>query len=169
MISMKNSKMEDEKMKKLCLLLILSTMLVFFTTGVQAGGLHLFFNAGVVTDDSLSFDPFLWSLGANLDYHLGEFLMISPEANVVSYQFKFDTFLFQPAVLLNLKFRSFFVGGGIQKYILITGDSYTAAKWGLKLNAGFVSKNFRLRCYMDMEFDNLFKNMLVGFQIGIGF
>jgi len=156
-------------MKKLSLLLMVSMMLVFFTTGVQAEGLHIFFNAGVVTDDSLSFDPFLWVLGANLDFHLGNFLMISPEANILSYKFKFETFMFQPAVLLNIKFKSFFVGGGFQKYILITGDSYEAGDWGLKLNAGFIGKNFRLRGYMDMEFDNLFKDMLVGFQVGIGF
>ena len=95
--------------------------------------------------------------------------MLSPEANIVTYKFKFDTFLFQPAVLLNVKLSSFFVGGGIQKYFLVSGNSYEAGEWGLKLNAGLIGKNVKLRVFADMAFDNLFKDMLVGAQIGIGF
>ena len=156
-------------MKKTVVLLAVCLVFLFSSVNVKAEGLHLFVNAGAVSDDSLSFDPFLWFVGVNLDFHLGEFLMLSPEGNVVTYKFKFDTFLFQPAVLLNIKLGSFFIGGGIQKYFLITGNSYAAGEWGLKLNAGFIGKNIRLRGFMDMAFDNLFKDMLIGFQVGLGF
>lgn len=156
-------------MKRLFLLSIICIGFLFISTPAKAEGLHLFINAGVITDDSLSFDPFLWTLGANLDFHIGEILMISPEANVVTYKFKFETFLFQPAILLNAKLGTFFVGGGLQKYFLISGDSYDSGEWGLKLNAGFVGQNFKIRGFMDMAFDSLFKDMLVGVQVGIGF
>jgi len=156
-------------MKKPYVLLLVSFILLISSVNMKAEGSHLFVNIGAVSDDSLSFDPFLWFVGANLDLHLGNTFMLSPEANVVTYKFKFETFLFQPAVILNAKLGSVFVGGGIQKYFLISGDNYSSGEWGLKLNAGFIGENFRLRGFLDMAFDNLFKDMLVGFQLGIGF
>jgi hypothetical protein len=169
MIFMKNFNLEDKKMKKSRVLIIVSVLLLLCSANLSAQGMHLFLNGGIITDDSLSFDPFLWSVGANLDFTLGGVLMLSPEANIITYKFKFDTFLFQPAILLNIKLSSFFVGGGIQKLFLITGDGYESGEWGLKLNAGLMGKNIKLRVFADMAFDNLFKDMLVGAQIGIGF
>ena len=157
-------------MKKIVVLLAVVLLILSFSTDITAQGMKkgLFLNIGTITDDSLSFDPFLWFAGFNIDFYLANNIMLSPEANVVTYKFKFDTFLFQPAVLLNFKKGSFFFGGGVQKNFLVSGDSYEAGKWGLKLNAGIVGKRIKLRVFADMEFDNLFKDMAIGFQIGIG-
>jgi len=156
-------------MKKICVVLMFIMLFVCMTAEVKAVEKKLFFNFGVVTDDTFSFDPFFWTLGASLDIKLGGVFILSPEANVVTYKFKFDTFLLQPALMLNFTQKNFFIGGGIQKYFLISGDSYTSSEWGLKINAGFMAENIKIRGYMDMEFDNLFKDMLIGLQIGLGF
>lgn len=163
-------------MKKLCVLLMLGILFLSFSAELKAEdgcakekGVDFFVNVGAITDDSFSFDPFLWYLGTNLDIHFGKYLMLSPEVDVVTYKFKFDTFWLQPAVLLNVKLRCFFVGAGIGKYFLISGDDYVSTDVHLKLNAGFRGKHVRVRIFADMDFDSLFKDMLLGFQIGIGF
>jgi hypothetical protein len=130
---------------------------------------NFFANIGAITDDSISFEPFYWYAGLNFDINLGRFFMISPEANLVTYKFKFDTFFLEPALMFNARFGSFFIGGGINKFFLISGDDFDSSDLGLKLNAGFKQKNLRVRVFVNMDFDNMFKDMLVGFQIGLGF
>ncbi|MCP4149956.1 MAG: hypothetical protein GY757_19575 [bacterium] len=157
-------------MKKNLFVFVLTIFLfflaTFLSTPLNAGdNMSLFVNGGIITDDSLSFDTFLWYGGLNIDVHLGDSLMLSPEANILTYKFKFDAFFLEPAVLLNLKLGTFFVGGGINKYFLISGDSHVSTDLGLKLNAGFSGDSVRLRVFANMDFDNLFKNMLVGIQV----
>ena len=162
-------------MKRLCILLVSVVLLLSFTAELKADGcvkekgVDFFINGGAITDDSFSFDPLLWYIGTNLDFHFGKYLMLSPEVDVVTYKFKFDTFWLQPAVLLNVKLNCFFVGAGVGKYFLISGDDYVSTDVHLKLNAGLRSKHIRVRIFADMAFDSLFKDMLLGFQIGIGF
>jgi hypothetical protein len=86
-------------MKKLSVLL-LGLLLV---SGVFAAGNEMSFgiNFGVVTDDSFKFDPFLWSAGVELDLQIGNYIMFSPEAILVSEGFKFKVFTLYPAAILN--------------------------------------------------------------------
>lgn len=156
-------------MRKLYVLAVVVILVLTLSVNLTAGKKDFFLNIGAITDDSLSFDPFLWYAGFNIDFHIGGYFMLSPEVDVVTYKFKFDTFLLQPALLLNIKMRSFFIGGGINKYFLVSGDSYEASDLGLKLNAGIIRKKIKFRIFADMAFDNLFKDMLIGFQIGIAF
>ncbi len=129
----------------------------------------IFGNFGIMAADDFKFDPFLWYFGGNLDFYISDNLILSPEANLIMEDFNFETFLLQPALILNIKISNLFVGGGIQKVFLIGGTESFSTDLGLKLNAGVRSRNIKMTVFATMTFDNLFKDMLIGAQIGIGF
>lgn len=159
-------------MKKRFVLVILFVLLVGFSASrmdAENKGMDFYLHAGVMTDDSFSFDPLLWTAGVNLDFHLGDFLVLSPEAHIIVHKFDFDPLWLAPGCLLNIKLQSFFVGGGLTKWFLI-GDGYElSTDVALKLNAGFTGENFKLTAYAVMDFDNLFKDMIVGATFAIKF
>ncbi len=164
-------------MKKLCVLLMLGVLVLFFSAELKAQdecfkqeGMNFYLNAGILTDDSFSFSPLLWYVGPSLDIHFGRLFMLSPEVNWVFHKFDFKTFLLNPAVCLNAKLKCFFVGAGISKYWVISGTwSGEITPVVLRLNVGYKTGNVRLRFFLDTAFDSLFSGMLFGFQLGIGF
>lgn len=145
---------------------------LLLVSGVYAAGSQMNFglNFGIMTLDDFKFDPLMWTAGAELDFQIGDFLMLSPEATLVGNGFKFKEFLLIPGVVLNFTPGNVFVGGGLVKGIYIgSGETFVADKFSLKLNAGVVNKNIKLTAYLITEFDNLFKNMLVGASLGFRF
>lgn len=128
----------------------------------------LSFNAGVHTDDSFSFDPFFWTAGLILDINMGDHLMLSPECFVIVHEFEFDYTTLAPAVLLNFKFESLFVGGGITKWWNVN-DFSNPSDFLLKLNAGFRGRNLKLAAYLITDFDDLFEDNVVGATLGFYF
>jgi hypothetical protein len=124
-------------------------------------------NFGTMTDKNLSFNPFWWTAGAELDIPLGHALMFSPEATLVGYKFAFKEFFLFPAAILNVMLSNFFVGGGLTKGFYIGSGSATAiTDVALKLNAGFLSDSLKLTAYIITPFNDIFTDMLVGFTIG---
>lgn len=158
-------------MKKIILNLILIFVLILSVSTMDAKekDFGFFGNFGIMAADDFEFDPFLWYFGANFDFYLSDNIILSPEANLIMQDFNFETFLLQPAVILNVKLSNLFVGGGIQKIFLIGGEETVSSDLGLKLNAGFRGNNLKVTFFATMEFDNLFKDMLIGAQIGLGF
>ncbi len=156
-------------MKRYILLVIV--LLLIFPTFLNAGRGHIYFNGGILTDDSFSFDPYFWTIGSSFDLPVSDSFSISPELNAITYKMKFDTFWFEGAILANLNFDGIFVGGGLTKWFLITDKSSGGhTDFALKLNAGFKSKNSMLRVYLITPFNALFnKGMILGATIGIGF
>jgi hypothetical protein len=126
-------------------------------------------NFGIMTFDDFKFDPILWSVGAELDYQLGNVLMLSPELTLVGYKFEFKQFILYPGIILNFAPGSFFVGGGLVKGFLIGDGPSVSSDISLKLNAGLMSRNTKLTVFLISDFDNLFKNMLVGATLGFRF
>jgi len=157
-------------MKKL-VPLILAIFLVFaFTADLKADSTKFFGNFGIMTDDSFSFNPFFWSLGINFDFSINDLFMISPEVNVITYEFKFSTFLLEPAVLANFKFGTFFLGAGISKFFVVTGDDFgDSTDIALKINAGFRSENLKFKVYLITPFSDILGSNIVGATFGIGF
>ncbi len=124
-------------------------------------------NFGIMTDDSFSFDPLLWTAGAEIDLQLGQYLMLSPEVTLVGNGFKFKEFLLFPGAVLNFTPSNFFVGGGLVKGIYIgSGETFVSDDFALKLNAGLFSRNLKLTAYVIMDFNSLFKNTVVGATLG---
>lgn len=158
-------------MKKVIIIAVLVLMLFSASNMLRAQThtMSFFINAGIMASDDFTFDPFFWYGGVNLDFHLGEVIMISPELNLITHKFAFDAFFLQPAVILNFKLDKFFFGGGVEKLILISGKDHVSGDFALKLNAGLRGKNLKLTLFSTMGFDNLFKNMLIGATFGFGF
>ena len=126
-------------------------------------------NFGAMTDDTFSFDPFLWTAGAELDFQFGSFLMLSPEVTLVGSGFEFKEFILYPAVILNFTASSFFVGGGVAKGFLIGSGASGSTDFLLKVNAGLAAPGVKLTVYAFTAFDNLFNDMLLGASLGFRF
>jgi hypothetical protein len=126
-------------------------------------------NFGVQTDDSFSFDPFYWTVGAELDFQFGSLLMFSPEVMLVGSGFEFKEFILYPAAILNITASSFFFGGGVAKGFYIGSGMSGSTDFLLKLNAGLATRSVKLTAYALMAFDSLFKDMVVGATLGFRF
>jgi hypothetical protein len=132
--------------------------------------MHFGINFGIITDDTFSFDPIMWTAGAELDFQFGNFLMLSPEVMLVGYKFEFKVFTLYPAVILNFTPGSFFLGGGITKGFYFGSGTSGSTDFALKLNAGFLSSSMKLTAYLITPFNNLFKSgMAVGATLGFRF
>ena len=144
---------------------------LLLVSGVYAAGSQMNFglNFGIMTPDNFKFDPIMWTVGAELDFQLNDFVMLSPEVTLVGYQFKFKEFVLYPGVILNFTPGSAFIGGGLVKGFLIPSDVNASSDIALKLNAGLMSKNTKLTVYLITDFNNIFKDMLIGASLGFRF
>ncbi len=154
--------------KTLFLILLIIFIIVPY---LKADGGHIYFNGGILADDSLSFDPYFWTIGSSFDLAINDTFSISSEINAITYKMKFDTFWLEGAILANMNFEGFFMGGGLTKWFLIMDKSTSGhTDFALKLNAGFKSKHSLIRAYLITPFDTLFKKgMIIGVSVGFGF
>lgn len=142
---------------------------LLLVSGIYGAGSQMNFglNFGIMDTDQFQFNPILWTAGAELDFQLGSYLMVSPEVTLVGNGFKFKEFLLFPGVVLNFTPGNFFVGGGLVKGIYIgSGSTFVSDEFSLKLNAGLISKTIKLTAYLITSFDSLFDGMLVGASLG---
>ena len=163
-------------MKKIALSILLLGFL-FCVTSQNSRALikpfSFYLSGGVQTDTNLSFDPFRWTAGANVDFSFALLpFAISPECYIIVNKFDFKGFTLAPAVMANIKFVNFFVGAGIAKWFLIgTESAETLPKdFKLKLNAGLKGPGAKLTVFAVTDFDNLFKthHMWIGATISFG-
>ncbi len=148
---------------------LLLTCALLLASGLAAAGKPMSFglNFGVMTDDGFSFDPFIWTAGAELDLQLGDYLMLSPEVTLAQNGFTFKEFILFPGAVLNFTPGNVFVGGGLVKGIYIGGGkTFVADEFSLKLNAGLYSKNLKLTAYLITAFEDLFSYMTIGATLG---
>ena len=149
-------------MKRFLPLILAVFLIVSVSSNLKADSTKFFGNFGIMTDDSFSFDPYLWSLGVNFDFSINDLFMISPEVNVLTYKFEFSTFLLEPAVLANFKFGTFFAGAGLSKFFVITGDDFAdSTDIALKINAGFRSENLKFKVYLITPFSDLLSSNVI--------
>jgi hypothetical protein len=160
-------------MKKKIALTVGIFFLALFVQAPSASTLesHMTWGWGVITDDSFSFKPFLWTAGFNLDLHLGPALMLSPEVYAIVHNVDFGAFILAPAVLLNFDAQGFFAGAGLTKWWLL-GSKVSGAPssdFSLKANAGFKGSGLKLTAFVITPFNDLFKSMAVGATLGFYF
>ena len=157
-------------MKK-TLVAVLLVVAVSFVGPAKAKADYLSLNFGVITDTSLSFNPFLWTAGMTIDVPLGSVMTLCPEGYIVVHKFDFGTFIFAPAVMLNFNFNEFFVGGGISKWFLLGDDidGSPSSDFSLKLNVGFQGVDLRLTAFIFTPFNDLFGSAAVGATLGFVF
>lgn len=158
--------------KTIVVIAILFIALSFSTRQLNAQdiGMNFYINFGLLTDDSFSFNDYLWSTGANLDIHIGPLFMLTPECDIIVYKFDFDPVILAPAVMANIKLKNIFFGLGITKWFLI-GDSVGTVEsdFGLKMNVGLRTSNLRVLLYGISYFENFFDYLLIGISLGFGF
>ena len=130
--------------------------------------MDIYIQAGVITDNSFSFTPVLWTAGANIDFKVGGMLMISPELNIVVSELNFDYILLEPAITVNLRLATFFVGAGLTKFFVL-GDDFEANQFSLKIHGGVKLPGIKIRGYMIIPFEDLFTPTLYGVSLGFGF
>ena len=135
----------------------------------NGSGMRFGLNFGAQTDDGFSFDPFLWTVGVELDFQFGDFLMLGPEVMLVGNGFEFKQFILYPAVILNFTAGNFFIGAGMAKGFFIGSGMSGSTDFLLKLNAGLIARNVKLSVYALMAFDSLFKDMALGATLGFRF
>jgi len=156
--------------------LIFCGLIIFAISGQNSQALvkpvSFYINGGVVTDDSLSFDPFQWTAGAIIDISIpASPIMISPECHIIVTNFDFDFFTLAPAVLVNFKFSSLFIGAGITKWWALGSEAegVDPSNFLLKVNAGLKRAGVRLTAFLITEFDSLFEYNTIGATLGFGF
>jgi len=164
-------------MKKIIYLLFCG-LLIFAMSGQNANAenkpISFYISGGVETNLDSLFDPTYWMAGAALDINLSALpLMISPECHIVVYGFEFDFFRLMPAVVLNYKVSSFFVGAGITKWWWLGSEAegFDSSDFLLKINAGYKGNRIRLSAFIVTPFDHLFGRYYnkVGATFGFGF
>jgi hypothetical protein len=111
----------------------------------------------------------MWTVGAEFDFQIGDYIMFSPEVILVGYKFEFKEFFLYPAAILNFTASNFFIGGGITKGFYIGSGASGSTDFALKLNAGFLTESFKLTAYLISAFDNMFKDMIIGASFGFRF
>jgi hypothetical protein len=128
-------------------------------------------NFGFVTDSKFSFNPFLWTAGLTIDIPLGSVLTLCPEGYIVVNKFDFGSFIFAPAVMLNLNAAGLFVGAGVSKWFLLGSDveGSPSSDLSLKLNAGIHAGGLRLTGFLFTPFKEAFKSTAVGATLGFAF
>lgn len=159
-------------MKKLIVsvIAVLALVAIVPRTASAAGPYNFYIRAGVITDQNLTFDPFLWTAGANLDLNLGPALMISPECDIIVYKFHFDPIWLTPAVTVNFRAANLYIGGGLAKFLIIGSGWTLSSDLLLKLNAGFKADTIKLQAYLLTPLsDEAFSEVLFGATFGFGF
>jgi len=134
-----------------------------------AGPFNFYIRGGVITDQNLSFSPFLWTIGANLDLNLGPILTLSPECDIIVYQFDFSPLWLAPAVLLNLRFSALYVGAGVGIFALLGSGGTLTSDPLFKLNGGIKLDSIKVQAYLYTPFDAFFSSIGIGATLGFGF
>lgn len=132
-------------------------------------GMNFYVNFGVITDDSFSFNDWLWSGGAQMDFHFGSLFMLSPECDVIIYRFDFDPVTLAPGIIANIKLSNLFFGAGVTKWFIL-GDPVGPLLDDLafKANVGIRTSNLKIVLYGVTYFDAFFEYTIVGMTLGFG-
>ena len=69
---------------------------------------------------------------------------------------------------VNFRLTNFFAGAGLTKFFEL-GDDFWANKFSLKVHGGLKLIGIKLRIYMIIPFDDLFRPAIYGGTVGFGF
>ena len=138
-------------MKKLIAsIVILMGIVVALPQNAQADEIdsyHFFFKSGMVTKSDFSFERLYWTLGANYDFNLAPFIMLTPEIDLYFNGFDFGTFWVVPGATLNLRYGGWYVGVGVVKYLAVGGVNTMPTDVAIKINVGYKWESFKLQLF----------------------
>ncbi len=153
-------------MKKAMSIIVCALALFTFTvsSAKAAGPLNFYIRTGIITPSDFSFDPIFALAGANIDINIGA-ASISPECDLLLYNFTFNPAILLPGVLLNFNLANFYIGAGATLPVFI-GSGYSFHGDVLfKANAGLKLGGFKLQAFALTDFTET----LIGATFGAGF
>lgn len=147
--------------------LLLIVLLLASISGLSAldSETNLYFQAGTLTDDSFKFNTFWAIAGLNLNWQLGEMLMLTPECFFVIQDLKFNSVQLAPALIANIKIGNFFVGAGPTKWFKLGSESISSDLM-LKVNIGLTKYRMIYTLFGILDFGNDSVNSLIGIKLG---
>ncbi len=157
--------MEDYMNRMKTLLLI--GMILFSVSGISAleTETELYFQAGTLTPDNFKFAYFWAIAGFNLNWKLGNTIMLTPECFFVVQDLKFNSVQLAPALIANAVIGNFFIGAGPTKWFKLGSESITS-DWMLKVNVGLTKYRMIYTLFAVMDFSNDAWNSLIGIKLG---
>jgi hypothetical protein len=158
-------------MKKAVVVGLLACLIVLALPGRAKADwpVNVYLRLGVITDNGLSFKPFLWTLGANFDFSLSSLFFISADVDAIVHEFNFSPVWLTPSVMANLRLSAFYVGAGISKFFVL-GDGYElSSSFLFKANVGLKEDLFKLQVFIYSPLDELASYFGVGLNFGFGF
>ncbi|MFW6131141.1 MAG: hypothetical protein ACOC5F_00900 [Candidatus Aminicenantaceae bacterium] len=133
------------------------------------GPINFYIRGGILTESDFSFSSVLGLAGANIDLNLGPVLMISPECDILLYNFSFNPVFITPGVLVNIRASSFFFGAGVNLPIIIGSGYSLEGDFLLKINAGFKTDFIKFQAFVLTPLENAFDFTIIGATFGFGF
>jgi hypothetical protein len=157
-------------MKKnlICVACAIALITLTVSSAQAAGPLNFYIRGGIVTPSDFSFDPIFGLAGANIDFNFGA-LSLSPECDLLIYNFTFNPVFIMPGIILNMNLAALYVGAGVTVPVVI-GSGYTLqGDLIFKANAGLKLGNLKLQAFLITPFNNFFTYTWVGATLGTGF
>jgi hypothetical protein len=157
-------------MKKALIFVVCTLALLTLTvsSAKAAGPLNFYIRGGIVTPSDFSFDPIFGLAGANIDFNFGA-LSLSPECDLLIYNFTFNPVFIMPGVILNMNLAALYFGAGVTVPVVI-GSGYTLqGDLIFKANAGLKFGSLKLQAFLITPFNNFFTYTWVGATLGTGF
>ncbi len=130
---------------------------------------NVYLRLGVITDDGLSFKPFLWTLGANFDFNISSAFFLSADADMVIHEFSFSPVWLTPSVMANLRLSAFYVGAGISKFFILGSGYELTSSFLFKANVGLKDDNYKLQVFVYSPLNELAEYFGLGINFGFGF
>lgn len=125
-------------------------------------------NAGVVSGSG--WGTVFFSLGLGADIAVGKHWTVSPEVQLITYQFNFEAVVLAPAILLNYSpDGKFFVGAGPGLPILVAGSESATGVLCAAANIGYRANHILISAYIATPFEAMFEESLYGARIGYRF
>jgi hypothetical protein len=115
-----------------------------------------------------SFSGALLTLTPQVDIHVTQGFMISPEAMVLT-DFHFSGVIGLPGVILNYTGKGFFVGAGVVVPVAISEGDAGVGNIVPKFNIGYRARHVNLTAYLITDTKRIFSDNLVGASIGYRF
>jgi len=147
--------------------LLLIGLILFTVSGISAldTEAEAYFQAGTMTPDSFKFSYFWGVAGFNLNWKLGNTIMLTPECFFVVQDLKFNRVQLAPALIANIMIGNFFMGAGPTKWVKLGSDSVTS-DWMLKINVGLTKFRMIYTLFAVIDFNNEAYNSLIGIKLG---
>ncbi|OGD30474.1 MAG: hypothetical protein A2Y56_06020 [Candidatus Aminicenantes bacterium RBG_13_63_10] len=108
---------------------------------------HFYFKSGMVTKSDLSFSRLYWTIGADYDFNLVPFVMLTPELDFYFNGLDFSDFWIVPGATLNLRYGGWYAGVGVVKYLHVGDLNTMPTEAAIKINVGYKWERFKLQLF----------------------